>query len=583
MALPWSCKTATPSSTLTEDAVDASTPSSSGGICLGVRGNGVRMLALTSATARMIETVGLMDGYSGGSSASVTGFLYESILLNPGVNQCGDRTCTQSELRERVALMMKSIAGFFDVASDDSAVGFLRVLSGQPINLNSDLAEVLQGLPGDVDGKNVYKALARYVVLHPVKSIKEAKALLHRLRGMMDVGDLRGLINPAFFKGLQDAIEKNDLASAVVQFKRLTEALKSYGAFGDEGAAMFLRDGPIDMAELAGRLGIVADFYAGRGYGADYRDHLAKFFAACSSTTGKSWRETVGRYADQGTRNECGEAFAAFAATHPSGAAASRLDDVIGKPVTALGQPLKIIASTALLSAGAVEKFASSKQAFDATGTAEFAVDFADVRFGYAGQENVLQKINETFAATTNLDLKSAKFAPLGPMSWRQVLTMSISEPGLAPGLPIESAAGVPFVSIGGWPDPTPAQILAASGCRIVALLSRPGMDREGFYVKVSRNLGLKDPTLQNAYFDSTVKTSAIGQALLRSDLTICPDYDNHKYDQPFLAGMFAMAEDAYQAPIRITASDDGVAAELKALAPDVLYGDGTAVPGCWF
>ena len=62
-------------------------------LCVGVRGNGPRLWAHFPSLARVVEAFGPIHGMAGGSSATVTGFLLESIEANPFVTQCGTSRC----------------------------------------------------------------------------------------------------------------------------------------------------------------------------------------------------------------------------------------------------------------------------------------------------------------------------------------------------------------------------------------------------------------------------------------------------------------------------------------------------------
>ena len=64
--------------------------------------------------ASVVENFGLVDGVSGGSSASISIFFYESMLANPVLWNCGTHHCSEEEVRPRLVFMLKSMMGAVD-------------------------------------------------------------------------------------------------------------------------------------------------------------------------------------------------------------------------------------------------------------------------------------------------------------------------------------------------------------------------------------------------------------------------------------------------------------------------------------
>jgi hypothetical protein len=79
-------------------------------MCVGIRGNGPRLWAHFPALARTVEAFGPVSGIAGGSSATITGFLLESIQCNPLILNCGESgCCSGTEQRARISLLLKSV------------------------------------------------------------------------------------------------------------------------------------------------------------------------------------------------------------------------------------------------------------------------------------------------------------------------------------------------------------------------------------------------------------------------------------------------------------------------------------------
>jgi hypothetical protein len=82
--------------------------------CLAVRGNGYKVPVTLAAMARLSEEFGVADVVLGTSSGSIAAFLYENILLNPAIHDCGAESCSNAELGRRLSLALKSMLGFAD-------------------------------------------------------------------------------------------------------------------------------------------------------------------------------------------------------------------------------------------------------------------------------------------------------------------------------------------------------------------------------------------------------------------------------------------------------------------------------------
>src|SRR5262249_21728456 len=97
-------------------------------LCAAIRGNGPLISAHWPALARVVANYGLIDAAAGGSSASITMFLYESILHNPLVYDCKDHSCTDLEVKARVALLLKSMLGYIQVIGKTKEIIAIRNL-----------------------------------------------------------------------------------------------------------------------------------------------------------------------------------------------------------------------------------------------------------------------------------------------------------------------------------------------------------------------------------------------------------------------------------------------------------------------
>jgi hypothetical protein len=163
------------------------------------------------------------------------------------------------------------------------------------------------------------------------------------------------------------------------------------------------------------------------------------------------------------------------------------------------------------------------------------AIDFDDVRIGYFGQTADLERVAANPRGFT--DLKTEKFLALGERSWREVLSFSPAEPGLARALELGDGS----FSAGGWPDLHPVQVLENLGCDQVVYVTRRGAE-SGFAEGVGRVLGMSEAE-QSELYDLAAK-SAFAAALERAGAIWCTDWNTVGGD------LESLAADAYDAPM---------------------------------
>ena len=80
--------------------------------CAAIRGNGTYIYSHFGSIAKVVEEYGEFDALSGGSSAAVSAFLYESIAINPILENKSKKQRALS-----ISLMFKSMSGFLKFLS----------------------------------------------------------------------------------------------------------------------------------------------------------------------------------------------------------------------------------------------------------------------------------------------------------------------------------------------------------------------------------------------------------------------------------------------------------------------------------
>ena len=468
-------------------------------VCVGVRGNGELIFAHFASLARIVEHYGLIAGYSGGSSASITGFLLESTQLNPAIESCADGPCSPSEQAARVAFLLKSLQGYVQVlAGTDEAMAI-----GQLIPLAQRVQE--QGLA----------ELA-------LDDVDAARAALLDILTSDDLGDL---INPELLTLLTDS-EAPDY-----HVRDLIDALTGFGSFSSDDPKILVRPGFIDFQAFARKIARIANFYA--GYGPWDEAAVTTLLDACAvPSRGLSWAQAAALPAGETT---CGEMYADIVTAYREALVADE-DNFVSRADDEVGAWIPSLISTSVITGDGVAGWEAARAQYLSGMDPQLTVAFDDVRFGYWGLDIDLDAVARNERGYD--DLKTAKFLALGEATWGHALSYSPAEPGLTRALELPDGN----VSAGGWSDLHPSLVLQNLGCEKVVYVSREGED-SSFSQGVATLLGMS-PDEQNALYDHTTD-SAYDRSIREADAVWCTDWNNQKATD--LPAVFA---DAYGAPM---------------------------------
>ena len=468
-------------------------------LCAAIRGNGELISSHFASLARIVEHYGPLDGAAGGSSASISIFMTESMQLNPATHQCGDAACSDSETAARTALLLKSFPGYLQhLSTTDEAAAFGELL---PFIQKIQSA----GIDALLD--------------------EDAAAGVAALQNLLESEDLRDLINPELIVLLQTSPDPETHARDIL------EGVQSLGSFSADNDKILIRPGLLSFEGLADKLGRAADFYA--GYGPSDSDAMETFMASCATPSlGKSWFEAATLPAGEST---CGGLFDTMLGNFRSALASdesgytSRVDEPVGGTLSAL-------VSTSIVGGATAESFAQARVDYNAARDYNFVADFADVSFGYWGQDSDLR------AASRNDnqfdDRKTAMFTSLGATTWRTALSFSPAEPGLARALEL----GDGRLSAGGWSDLHPVQALRNMGCENVVYVTRTG-EESGFAIGVAGLLGMDAETQKSLY--NLDAESSYALSLTEADATWCTDWNSHSGTD-----LLGITLDGYNAPM---------------------------------
>jgi hypothetical protein len=483
-------------------------------VCAAIRGNGQLVFAHFASLARIVEHYGPLHGAAGGSSASITIFLTESIQSHPAVTDCAGATCSPREQANRIALLFKSLQGY---------------------------AVALTGTPEALAVQHLAPLAAR-VQEAGIASLAETdiEAARDALLELLQSEDLRDLVNQEVLDVLLHSPDPE------FHVRDIVGALTSFGDFRSDDPAILVRPGVLDFEAFAEKIGRIGSFYAGEGPLDDAA--MQAFMTDCAEAgRGLDWLELASLPTEHGT---CGEAFTAVLTDWREGWLTnegdypSRIDDRVG-------QRLPALVSTSVLQDGAAAVFEQARADYLEARPFSFdGIDFADVRFGYWGDQGDLDRVAANPRGYD--DAKTAKLLTLGQVTWREALSFSPAEPGLARALELDEQ----LVSAGGWSDLHPVFVLKNLGCDEVIYVTRRGPE-SGFATGVATLLGMQ-PEDHELLYDLDAPSSYT-RSIEEADAVWCTDWNSlqgtdivgvyaHAYNAPLesTSAFFAAADDAY-------------------------------------
>lgn len=543
--------------------------------CVAIRGNGENVAAHWAGLGRFVEEKGLPKAMAGGSSATLTMFLTDSMAQNPFLAKEKDEV----KKRKMQGLLMKSMPQFMATMAKQEGVLDAYQLMNELADPKSPLVDkVKKALESGGGADGVRLAFGRYAPL----------------------------VNPDFLRGLAN---KPDFFQ-----KEGAAALAKFGNFDAQDANLFLRPGLIDFKAYAVTMGNIADFYAGNT-DPSTQEQLEKFTQDCAERSYQiNWMQMPA---------DCRQRFELLAGNYV------RRGQFQNKALfQSVGKNVESIPTTAVVHGPAAARFKDLQASFMQGDTrrdySKFSVDFTrELSFGYWGQKERLDAIERGLQPLRALgDVKAQKFRKLGPANWFEVLSTSPAEPGLASlqriptnttreqvlgemrKPPNQRWASLQYkrdetnqemFSAGGWSDLHPVGVLKASGCERVAYLTRKDGDtifgqetfirltgeqaRIPFWNRLSENnnagwriSGEAAATNWNKLYNLGNPLSSFSRSLANADIVYCTNWNN--YDV-FEGKMWDMVKEAYMAPVFLQA---GTPNGFRINATPM---DGSKYPGC--
>jgi len=533
-------------------------------LCAALRGNGDKVLAHIASMAGIVERYGVIDGVAGSSSSAISLFLYESALMNPSIWNCGGAPCDEQTVRARLSFQLK--------AGEVVVKGFLNspmIKQALDTQNPSNSAEAKQG-----------EDFLKYG-FHPktrglFKRLK--KRIIHRFawRIMSEKFYQFTAMSGADFVNRELLGEVEDFLIDLPAQKRW-EMMRALNAldFNNSDISILFREGVIDFPRLFRKVGIVADFFAGRGK-AYPKAQMAQILSSKCVTEafGKSWSEFIASSVGKSCENTMGTVMRNYFNVYRNSApiANTRLNDPIGGA-------LKSIVPVSVIVQGGVEKVqkayreykllyetnlpdpapgqfeAAYKSWTDRTARIKFDLDFEnEILYGYWGRYSDLKNIVNSWTPTD--EIKSQKFTPLGVMAWRDVLLASPVEPGLSKINPLKDtpdhrAAGVSGYMAGGWVDLHPTQVSRLMGCEKVIFVTREWPEDNEFAEGLVKFFKIPEEKRKTIY-DINDPNSSFNQSLREADAIWCTNWGQFKMFE-----LQPMTTQSFHSPVFSRAGDD--------------------------
>lgn len=474
--------------------------------CVAIRGNGELVTAHFASLAKILESEPLFEGGVGGSSGSISLFLYESMTQNPGVKDC--KTCSDAEKAHRVSLLLKSLFTYIDVVKDDNEFTAL-------IRAASTIEKALKAV-GITKNTDVSK----------LKAIDVAK-LGPELATILLGGEIPGLLNKEFLKML--VFNPFEPSKSVARIREAIVGLQTFGDFDASDKRVLFRPGVLDFEVIAKRFGRIGDFYAGRGRlpvaGGKIQNiydqaSMDKFFGLCTDKAlGRSWTELKNE--DPTCSNMILDIMTKYR---------KRLipvEDKITDPriTEPVGKYAHILISTAYLPDGVGQIFKNQRKLYLA-GDPGFAAKtplgiFDKFEYGYWGQPGDTAGI-EAVAKDPRADFKTSRARGLKSVDWLTAISRSAAEPGLSR---IQEGPGPNDATGAGWDDLSPVPITRSMGCTHVVYVTRMGTDSP-FGIQVAREFGMSGSQEYQIYDLGEEHMSSFRHAITEADEVFCTNWN---------------------------------------------------------
>ncbi len=492
--------------------------------CTALRGNGEVIASHWLSLARIIETKKQIPiGGSGGSSASLTLFILDTLMKSPLVYDDGVYELTQVNkdslriLQQKVnykkfAFLLKMIPQQFNYALKWKKGQYLQLLAlqqylaGQSEEESGDDAALSKDNPTEAERIKLFKLIGQ------IKKVrKDAHNILDdhylqyedKLTSLFDgVTSLSKLRN---FKK-NSGQDFKELKYLIANFKESFKYFSSFDAENDVN--LFFRPGLVDFGKLGRILNNTLALYVHKDLKNSEKNKWAKnfknFVDKCSVVAeNKVWFDD-----SHWKQSSCVKGFKKVLKNfYDNGLWKSAENNMFTSDI---GSHISAVVTTSVLTQPeSIKKVKEIQKAYNEQSDSKdeliknFSVDFdSELSFGYwYNQSYKSEKVSLEEKMQSLDDIKSSKFLNLGRGKWSDALSTSPAEPGLTNMRPVKTMQG-DILSAGGWSDLHPVLVLNnlydnenKKICDDVVYITRRNGESNFNQKVVLRLLGLKDTT----------------------------------------------------------------------------------------
>lgn len=510
-----SCKFGSKSGSATKD-----TTLEKGTTCAAIRGNGPRIFSHFGALADLAEKkdIPLISGIAGGSSVTITAFLYESIIKNPLIDGANE-----DDKRKFISLLLKSLEWLPSFVGNSKP--FQSIIQFRTAALELQKQATAAGVT-PTPPTNSEAVQAQLASLQKILSDPENKPIAD-------------IVNPELVKFIAEGLLPT--ASPELKQFRLQEAraaLFEFGQFSAKNPNIMFRPGLFNFDVFAQWMGFLGGFYSGMGMNQDF---WTKFTSQCSKLTqpGKLFSET--------NMGSCQADYSAALDSYlKSESKVDRSSENVGATLNTL------IGVSRTKNGDAIERFTNLKRDYrlgkPLPQEAKVVDDFESVEFAFFGNDDALNKLKAA-KDSNKLDPYWSKVTTI-PKSenpsvgtWHQALKHSPAEPGLDSAHIVSSSE----IYFGGWSALFPVDALTTIGCDNVVFITRPVdvLKTTEFARDIARLLGNTNE-MDQALYDPTNEKSSFRQNLSRARWVQCVDWDNKPKEVSSLEAFSTLMKTGY-------------------------------------
>jgi hypothetical protein len=525
-------------------------------IGVGIRGNGESVVAHWPGLARLTEGYGPFQYMAGGSSATITIFLYESVLLNPHLSCSAEELETNKNcLNEKISYMIKLWEGLIElVEGSEEVVSFKNVMSKLSYLENESWR---------------FSDVSKISLVELNELVQSLKITLNTINNPVIKSAPNWELFNALFLAVDEFIKKPSQENQV-KVKNLAGhvygAVEVFGKFNArDDEALFVRPGLVNFKSMGFIFSRWANFLSLRGVEKDhlYHEKFKGFLSACAlNTTSKNWDEiklNINAHTKRSCFDDLGELFyeyqLIFSEKEEQGLVNSRELDLPGESVqkTELSQNFTPIISTSIITEKSeISKWKKAFQNFMLGKNLDqwrWLPDFNNIKFAYWTKSSSVTNLRNKLKSycQSGYEVNACRSLVLGNHPWSTILSLSPAEPGLSRGQQIEEVLPkiywskfkdqLNWLSLGGWSDLMPQMVLKGAGSDFQILMTRRGYQTY-FGQGVVIRLGVDDLTHEELF--------QLQKGNLKPDGETSLDYEKLEIVKKRTSGVWALAHNLH-------------------------------------